>query len=276
MKAPPGMDGIVVDVSVFSRQDRNTRSKKEEKRQMDALRRRRDRDRGKVNAVAEERLRELFNGETAHHIIDANTGEVLVKSGRKLTGQVIEEMDLATIHWGLPLVKDEKQDARIRSVFEAAARERERIDVEYEKNVERALRGDELPAGHRARWPRSMWPSKRKMSVGDKMAGRHGNKGVVSKIMPVEDMPFLEDGTPVDIVLNPLGVPSRMNLGQILETHLGWAGSRQGHPRFIHPGVRRRSRWRRSRPAWRGRSRPEHGKSALYDGQARASGSTSR
>jgi DNA-directed RNA polymerase subunit beta len=227
LKAPPGMDGIVVDVSVFSRQDRNTRSKKEEKRQMDALRRRRDRDRGKVNAVAEERLRELFNGETAHHIIDANTGEVLVKSGRKLTGQVIEEMDLATIHWGLPLVKDEKQDARIRSVFEAAARERERIDVEYEKNVERALRGDELPPGV-VKLVKVYVARKRKLSVGDKMAGRHGNKGVVSKIMAEEDMPYLADGTPMDIVLNPLGVPSRMNLGQILETHLGYAALAKG------------------------------------------------
>jgi DNA-directed RNA polymerase subunit beta len=188
LKAPPGMDGIVVDVRVFSRQDRNTRSKKEEKRQMDALRRRRDRDRGKVNAVAEERLRELFNGELAHHIIDANTGEVLVKSGRKLTQQVIEELDLAAIHWGLPLVKDEKQDVRIRSVFEAAARERERIEVEYEKNVERALRGDELPPGV-VKLVKVYVARKRKLSVGDKMAGRHGNKGVVSKIMAEEDMP---------------------------------------------------------------------------------------
>jgi len=212
---------------VFSRQDRNTRSKKEEKRQMDALRRRRDRDRGKVNAVAEERLRELFNGETAHHIIDANTGEVLVKSGRKLTGQVIEEIDLAAIHWGLPLVKDEKQDIRIRSVFEAAARERERIEVEYEKNVERALRGDELPPGV-VKLVKVYVARKRKLSVGDKMAGRHGNKGVVSKIMAEEDMPYLADGTPMDIVLNPLGVPSRMNLGQILETHLGYAAKAKG------------------------------------------------
>ena len=227
LKAPPGMDGIVVDVRVFSRQDRNTRSKKEEKRQMDALRRRRDRDRGKVNAVAEERLRELFNGETAHHIIDANTGEVLVKSGRKLTQQVIEELDLAAIHWGLPLVKDEKQDARIRSVFEAAARERERIDVEYDKNVERALRGDELPPGV-VKLVKVYVARRRKLSVGDKMAGRHGNKGVVSKIMAEEDMPYLADGTPVDIVLNPLGVPSRMNLGQILETHLGYAALAKG------------------------------------------------
>jgi len=227
LKAPPGMDGIVVDVKVFSRQDRTTRSRKEEKRQLDALRRRRDRDLNKVGALAAERLAELFADQLAHHVIDANTGEVLLKSGRKFTKSVLENLDFNAIHWGLPLVKDEKQDARIRSVFEAAARERERIEVVYEKNCERALRGDELPPGV-VKLVKVYIARRRKLSVGDKMAGRHGNKGVVSKIMAEEDMPYLEDGTPVDIVLNPLGVPSRMNLGQILETHLGYAAAKAG------------------------------------------------
>ncbi|MBE0565129.1 MAG: DNA-directed RNA polymerase subunit beta [Krumholzibacteria bacterium] len=227
LKSPPGMDGIVVGVRVFSRQDRTTRSKKEEKRQLDALKRRRDRNVAKVNDLAQERLTELFNGQTAHHIIDANTGEVLVKSGRKFTKAVLAELDFGTIHWGLPLVQEEAQDARIRSVFEAAARERERLDVEYEKNCERTLRGDELPPGV-VKLVKVYVARRRKLSVGDKMAGRHGNKGVVSKIMADEDMPYLADGTPVDIVLNPLGVPSRMNLGQILETHLGYAAAAMG------------------------------------------------
>jgi len=227
LKAPPGMDGIVVGVRVFSRQDRTTRSKKEEKRQLDALKRRRDRNIGKVNELAEERLTDLFTGQTAHHIIDANTGEVLVKSGRKFTKTTLQELDFGSIHWGLPLVQDEQQDARIRSVFEAAARERERLDVEYEKNCERTLRGDELPPGV-VKLVKVYVARRRKLSVGDKMAGRHGNKGVVSKIMAEEDMPYLADGTPVDIVLNPLGVPSRMNLGQILETHLGYAAAARG------------------------------------------------
>ena len=222
LKAPPGMDGIVVNVSVFSRQDRTSRSKKEERRQLDALRRRRDRARDKISGIAAERLSEMFAGETAHHIIDANTGEVLLKSGRKFTKNVLEELDFNAVHWGLPLVKDANKDSSIRSVFEAAARERERIDVEYEKNCERALRGDELPPGV-VKLVKVYVARRRKLSVGDKMAGRHGNKGVVSKIMAEEDMPYLADGTPVDIVLNPLGVPSRMNLGQILETHLGYS-----------------------------------------------------
>ena len=108
-----------------------------------------------------------------------------------------------------------------------AYRERERIDVDYEKNCERALRGDELPPGV-VKLVKVYVARRRKLSVGDKMAGRHGNKGVVSKIMAEEDMPYLDDGTPVDIVLNPLGVPSRMNLGQILETHLGYAAQSKG------------------------------------------------
>jgi len=227
LKSPPGMDGIIMGVRVFSRQDRSLRSKKEERRQLDALRRRRNRNREKVDKLADERLRELFFGELAHHIIDANTGEVLVKSGRKFTKPLLEQLDFNPFHWGLPLVRDNKKDARIRAVFEAASRERDRIEVEYEKECERALRGDELPPGV-VKLVKVYVARRRKLSVGDKMAGRHGNKGVVSKIMAGEDMPYLEDGTPVDIVLNPLGVPSRMNLGQILETHLGWAADRQG------------------------------------------------
>ncbi|MFT5233484.1 MAG: DNA-directed RNA polymerase subunit beta, partial [Candidatus Krumholzibacteriia bacterium] len=264
LKAPPGMDGIVIDVRVFSRQDRSSRSKKEEKRQMDALRRRRDRDRNKVNGIAESRLEELFIGQTAHHIIDANTGEVLLKSGRKFTKTALEEMDFNAIHWGLPLVKDDDQDARIRTVFEAAARERERIDVEYEKNQERALRGDELPPGV-VKLVKVYVARRRRLSVGDKMAGRHGNKGVVSKIMAEEDMPYLADGTPVDIVLNPLGVPSRMNLGQVLETHLGWAALHKGVK--IQTPVFDGARISEIKEALVEQGLQESGQSVLYDGR---------
>ncbi len=264
LKAPPGMDGIVVGVRIFSRQDRGARSKKEEKRQLDALRRRRNRKREKVDQVCNERLRELFLGETAQHVIDANTGEVLVKAGRKLTQAVIDELDFGAIHWGLALVKDEKRDARIRSVFEAASRERERIEVEYEKECERALRGDELPPGV-VRLVKVHVARRRKLQVGDKMAGRHGNKGVVSRIMAEEDMPHLADGTPVDIVLSPLGVPSRMNLGQILETHLGWASQKLGI-KVMCP-VFDGAKIEEIKVALSEAGLPESGKARLYDGR---------
>ncbi len=264
LKAPPGMDGIVVGVRMFSRQDRSARSKKEEKRQLDALRRRRNRKREKVDQICNERLHELFLGETARHIIDANTGEVLVKNGRKLTPAVLAELDFSACHWGLSLVKDEKKDARLRAVFEAASRERERIEVEYEKECERALRGDELPPGV-VRLVKVYVARRRKLQVGDKMAGRHGNKGVVSRIMAEEDMPHLADGTPVDIVLNPLGVPSRMNLGQILETHLGWAADRLG-VKVMCP-VFDGAKIEEIKTALHEAGLPESGKAKLYDGR---------
>jgi DNA-directed RNA polymerase subunit beta len=258
------MDGITVGVRVFSRQDRTSRSKKEEKRQLDALARRRNRDLGKIDTIAQERLTELFMGQKAHHIIDANTGEVLFKSGRKFTKNVLTELDFGSIHWGLPVVQDTQQDARIRSVFEAAARERERITVEYEKNCERALRGDELPPGV-VKLVKVYVARRRQLSVGDKMAGRHGNKGVVSKVMAEEDMPYLADGTPVDIVLNPLGVPSRMNLGQILETHLGYAAAANGS-RVMTP-VFDGAKIEEIKEALSEQGLDTSGKSVLYDGR---------
>jgi DNA-directed RNA polymerase subunit beta len=264
LKAPPGMDGIVIGVHVFSRQDRSQRSKKEEKRQLDALRRLRNRRREKVDALTNERLLELFSGETAQSIIDANTGEILLKEGRKLTKNALDQIDFSDIHWGLPLVRDPVKDSRIRSVFESASRERDRIEVEYEKECERALRGDELPPGV-VKLVKVYVARRRKLNVGDKMAGRHGNKGVVSKIMAEEDMPYLKDGTPVDIVLNPLGVPSRMNLGQILETHLGWAAAHLGL--CVQSPVFDGAKIEEIKGALAEAGLPESGKAALYDGR---------
>ena len=264
LKSPPGMDGIVVGVKVFSRQDRTDRSKKEEKKQLDALKRRRDKRRGQVEELRAERLRELLLGETAHHVIDANTGEVVVKAGKKFTKPLLDEMEFAGIQWGLPLVKDPARANRVREVFQLAARELDRIEVEFEKEQERAQRGDELPPGV-VKLVKVYVARRRKLSVGDKMAGRHGNKGVVSKVMAEEDMPCLDDGTPVDIVLNPLGVPSRMNLGQILETHLGWA-AHQGGVRVQTP-VFDGATIDEIKEALKAQGLPVSGKARLYDGR---------
>ncbi len=264
LKAPPGMDGIVVSVKVFSRQDRTERTRKEEKRRLDALKRRRDRAREKVEELRGERLCELLLGEIAHHIIDPNTGEVLIRAGKKLTRPALDELDFNAIHWGLPLVKDAAKAARARGVLDAAAREFDRIEVEFEKECERVQRGDELPPGV-VKLVKVYIARRRKLSVGDKMAGRHGNKGVVSKVMAVEDMPYLADGTPVDIVLNPLGVPSRMNLGQILETHLGWAASALGLR--VQTPVFDGATIEEIKEALAGAGLPVSGKAALYDGR---------
>jgi len=168
------------------------------------------------------------------------------------------------LQWGLALVKDPKVDRQIQVVMDTAAKAIERVEVQHEKEVERITRGDELPPGV-SKLVKVYVFRKRKLSVGDKMAGRHGNKGVVARIVPIEDMPHLPDGTPVEIVLNPLGVPSRMNVGQILETHLGWAAKLMGYkvscPVFDGATISEIKR------ALREAGLPESGKSVLYDGR---------
>ena len=140
----------------------------------------------------------------------------------------------------------------------AAARDRRACEKELEKEIEKVTRGDELPPGV-VKLVKVYVAKKRKLSVGDKMAGRHGNKGVVAKIVPEEDMPYLPDGTPVEIVLNPLGVPSRMNVGQMLETHLGWAAHALGYT-VRDAGVRRRDGGRDQEPSCARPGLPEDGK----------------
>jgi DNA-directed RNA polymerase subunit beta len=228
LKAPPGMDGIIIDVRVFSRQDRTERSKKFEKQSIERLGRKKDQLVGQVKEIRDNRLRRLFAGQTARKLLDPDTGETLMRSGTKISEKALADFDFDRVHWGLQLVADDAMDARIRNVFDSATRELEKLEVQYLKEVERVQRGDELPPGV-VKLVKVYVARKRKLQVGDKMAGRHGNKGVVARIMPDEDMPYLDDGTPVDIVLNPLGVPSRMNLGQLMETHLGWAAKKLGY-----------------------------------------------
>jgi DNA-directed RNA polymerase subunit beta len=228
LKAPPGMDGIIIDVKVFSRQERTDRSKKFEKQSLERLRRKKNTMQKQVKEIRNNRLRRLMAGQTVRKIIDPDTGEALLRAGAKLSQKALEDFDFDRVHWGLQLVADDGMDVRIRNVFENANRELEKLEVQYQKEVERVQRGDELPPGV-VKMVKVYVARRRKIQVGDKMAGRHGNKGVIAKIMPLEDMPYLEDGTPVDIVLNPLGVPSRMNLGQLMETHLGWAAHKLGY-----------------------------------------------
>ncbi len=222
LKSPPGMDGIVVDVKVFSRKERDDRSRSEEKKRGEKLRKDATNERKRIVKIRDERLSELMIDQMSHKLVHAETGEVLVRRGRKITQALLDELDLDGLHWGLPIVQDLSADKKIKRVMDGAARALERVERDLEKERDRLQLGDELPPGV-IKMVKVYVARKRKLSVGDKMAGRHGNKGVIAKIMPEEDMPYLPDGTPVQIVLNPLGVPSRMNVGQVLETHLGWA-----------------------------------------------------
>jgi len=165
----------------------------------------------------------------------------------------------------MPILQDATVDKKVKRVLEAAGRALEKANRQYEKDAERVTRGDELPPGV-VKLVKVYIARKRKISVGDKMAGRHGNKGVVAKIVPEEDMPYMPDGTPVEIILNPLGVPSRMNLGQILETHLGWAASKLGircaSPVFDGATIDE------IKGELRAAGLPPSGKSVLYDGRS--------
>ncbi|MBN1884930.1 MAG: DNA-directed RNA polymerase subunit beta [Candidatus Krumholzibacteriota bacterium] len=265
LKAPPGMDGIVVDIKVFSRKERDDRAKTHEKKKVQELTRKRDEDIAHVKDRRRERLETLMIGQTTEKLIHSETGEIQARAGRKINDKLLKSIDVDHLHWGLPIVKDPKVDSRIQSLMEAAARAIDGIESTFEKEIERVMRGDELPPGV-SKLVKTYVARKRKVSIGDKMAGRHGNKGVVSTIVPVEDMPYMEDGTPVDIILNPLGVPSRMNVGQILETHLGWAAAALGFsvstPVFDGASIVE------VKDALRRAGLPEDGKTVLYDGIA--------
>jgi DNA-directed RNA polymerase subunit beta len=221
LRASPGTQGIVVDVKVFSRKVRGgSGSRQEEEQTITRLNRERDALLARLHSQWEQAIREFIQeeelvGDLAH----PESGTVLIKSGTVLGENQLKGLsDVPLADAEIPIEK-ENDLARLNRQFH---HRREEIDQEYDKQIDYIKTGDNLPPGV-IKMVKVYIAKKKKLSVGDKMAGRHGNKGVVSRVLPVEDMPHLEDGTPVDIVLNPLGVPSRMNVGQLLETHLGWA-----------------------------------------------------
>ncbi len=221
MRVPSGMNGTVLDVQVFTREGIE-RDKRAQQIIDDELKRYRldlnDQLRI-VEADAFDRIAKLLNGKPAN-------GGPAAPGGAKLTkGSSITKEYLASIekyHWFEVRPADEEVAAQLEAIKDSLEKRRHEQDLAFEEKRKKLTQGDELPAGV-LKMVKVYLAVKRRLQPGDKMAGRHGNKGVVSKITPVEDMPYLADGTPVDIVLNPLGVPSRMNIGQILETHLGWA-----------------------------------------------------
>ncbi|WP_423228909.1 DNA-directed RNA polymerase subunit beta [Sphingomonas jatrophae] len=216
LRLPPGVSGTVVDVRVFNRHgiDKDERAMAIEREEIDRLRKDAEDERAILNRATWSRLKEMLAGQTA---------TAAPKGFKK--GAVIDDETLATVErtdWWKFAVADDARQADLEAVKAQYDEAAGAIKARFEDRVEKLQRGDELPPGV-LKMVKVFVAVKRKLQPGDKMAGRHGNKGVISRILPNEDMPFLEDGTPVDIVLNPLGVPSRMNVGQIFETHLGWA-----------------------------------------------------
>jgi DNA-directed RNA polymerase subunit beta len=220
LRLPPGVSGTIVEVRVFSRRgvDKDERALAIERAEIERLAKDRDDERKILERSFYARLRSLLSGQD----VAAGKG---VKAGTKL---VKEALDAIEDHQLRHLaIKNDKRMADIEALKKQMDDSIGQLTQRFESKVEKLQRGDELPPGV-MKMVKVFVAVKRKLQPGDKMAGRHGNKGVISRIMPVEDMPYLEDGTPVDIVLNPLGVPSRMNVGQILETHLGWASAGLG------------------------------------------------
>src|SRR6476660_5994341 len=220
LKVPPGMEGVVIDVKIFSRIDDQVIEKDRGER-IGEVRRLENDEKVRVSEVRDSELAEMFEGQTVTLALKSGTVEEAIPAGTKLTPDLLRETKIAALDLKTFRVESKKMNERIREVIEAANQEKARIEEKAEERIDKILQPDELPPGV-IQLVKVYLAEKRKISVGDKMAGRHGNKGIVARIVPEEDMPFLPDGRPVDIVLNPLGVPSRMNVGQILETHLGW------------------------------------------------------
>ncbi len=221
LKVPPGMEGVVIDVKIFSRIEDQVVEKDRGER-IGEVRRLEAEEKLRVNEVRDGELVELLEGQTVALALKSGTVEEAVPQGTVLTPEVLRDLRLPTLDLKTFRVEDRGVNEQLRRIIDAANEEKTRIEERAEERIDRILQPDELPPGV-IQLVKVYLAEKRKVSVGDKMAGRHGNKGIVARIVPEEDMPFLPDGRPVDIVLNPLGVPSRMNVGQILETHLGWA-----------------------------------------------------
>jgi len=263
LKCPPGIEGIVVDVKIFSRKgiEKDVRALQIEEDQIAKLQKNSQDEIRIIREEANKKVQSILDGKTLTDDLEDRRGEVVAKKGTKLTSEVIARLSKKEL-LGARLKDDAARD-EVRKVFARADSQIEVLNKVNADRIDLLQKGDELPPGV-IKLVKVYVAMKRKLSVGDKMAGRHGNKGVISRILPEEDMPYLPDGRPVEIVLNPLGVPSRMNVGQILETHLGWAARALG----LHVAT----------PVFDGASEgeiktllkdanlPSSGKTTLYDG----------
>jgi DNA-directed RNA polymerase subunit beta len=223
LRVPPGMTGTIIEVKIFSRRIDDPLLEKEHGAKIGDLRAMEREEIQRITDARDEELRTILQKQTVALMLKKGTVEPLLEEGAKLTDEQVAEMQFKKVDLATFKVQNKEASERIRRVIDEAARRIQRVKEKTEEQIDKVFQPDELPPGV-VQLVKVYVAEKRKISVGDKMAGRHGNKGIIARIAPEEDMPFLPDGTPVEIVLNPLGVPSRMNVGQILETHLGWSG----------------------------------------------------
>ena len=225
LKARPSFKGVVIDKKLFSKSVKDKRKRAEDKEELEILEAEFNKDKAALKSQLVSKLFTLLSGKTSQGLV-TRLGEDIIAKGTKFTLkglQVVdfEALDLIKTKWSV----DPDLNAKVKELLNNYILKNSEILGENRRKKFAITVGDELPTGV-LKLAKVYIAKKRKIQVGDKLAGRHGNKGIVAKIVRDEDMPFLEDGTPVDIVLNPLGVPSRMNLGQIYETVLGWAGQK--------------------------------------------------
>jgi DNA-directed RNA polymerase subunit beta len=263
---PPGIEGIVVGVKIFSRKgiEKDERAKAIEQEELDMLEKNLQDEIRILQDEVRKRIAAMLEGQTLRaDLYDEEGRERLLRKGTTLTAEVLHGLPYEALVRVRPATDDPRLEEDLRELRERTERQIEVTRNLFEEKKEKIRRGDELPPGV-IKLVKVYVAMKRKLSVGDKMAGRHGNKGVIARILPEEDMPYLPDGTPVEIVLNPLGVPSRMNVGQILETHLGWAAHALGlyFATPVFDGAREEEI-----KAWLDRAGlPRGGKTKLYDG----------
>ena len=227
---PPGIEGIIVGVKIFSRKgiEKDDRAKAIEADELEMMEKNLQDEIRILHDEVKKRIAHMLTSQTLRtDLYDEHGREKLLKKGTVITSEILETLPYEAVIRARVQTDDPRLEEDLRQVEERTERQVETIRQLFEEKKDKIRRGDELPPGV-IKLVKVYVAMKRKLSVGDKMAGRHGNKGVIARILPEEDMPYLPDGTPVEIVLNPLGVPSRMNVGQILETHLGWAAHALG------------------------------------------------
>jgi len=224
LKAPPGMEGIVVNTKLFSRKHKDSKSKKKDKERSEFYEKQADLRRQKLIKQMQTVLADHFTSQKSNSIRYVD-GKMAMKANTKIGSGSFDKIDVKNLDINATWFESDPKNNFVRNLYSEYRRKMNEIENDLKREKHKILVGDELPPGV-VQLAKVYISEKRKLSVGDKMAGRHGNKGVVAKVVPTEDMPFMADGTPIDIILNPLGVPSRMNLGQIFETTLGMAGYR--------------------------------------------------
>ena len=227
LRVPPGVEGTIINVRIFSRKGlgKDERSKAIEDEEITRLRKDQHDEVRILQEGALKRLKKLLVGRRLAVRLSDDGRKILLNKGKEIAEEDLDQLPMS--YWGDIRVDNESVESELNRIVESTTEQVSLIKDLFEDKIDKLRGGDELPPGV-IKMVKVFVAIKRKLQVGDKMAGRHGNKGVISRILPEEDMPYLEDGTPVDVVLNPLGVPSRMNVGQILEAHLGWAARSLG------------------------------------------------